>query len=169
MNPYVIYMIGAALSVTIAGVLAGVWGVVALCFISFHALFQLMLSDYVQHYGLRRGVLSDGKIEPMGPSHSWNAPHPYSAALMMNAPRHSDHHMHPTRDFSSLAHCRDTMPTLPHSLPVTGALALVPSLWMRTMDPRVRQWVENPEREPSTPAFSSPWQESGCAPGGSRW
>ncbi len=39
-----------------------------------YAQMQLLLSDYVQHYGLRRKTSENGKPEPVGPQHSWNAP-----------------------------------------------------------------------------------------------
>jgi alkane 1-monooxygenase len=95
-----------------------------------------MLSDYVQHYGLSRRIMADGKPEPVGSRHSWNAPHLMSSALMLNAPRHSDHHANPARPFPALR-LEDNMPMLPRSLPVMACVALFPRLWRRVMDPRV--------------------------------
>jgi len=103
------------------------------------------MSDYVQHYGLRRTVGPDGRPEPVGPRHSWNAPHWFTSALMLNAPRHSDHHAHPSRPYPELTlPAPDTAPTLPHSLPVMACLALWPSQWRRVMDPRARLWLGRP-------------------------
>lgn len=154
LHPYVIYLSGAALSLGVAAIIGGFWGCVSLCFIALHAQNQLMLSDYVQHYGLRRRLLPDGKPEPMGPQHSWNAPHPFSSALMMNAPRHSDHHMTPARRFVDLELSKHNMPTLPYSVPVMGALALVPPLWRRKMDPLVQQWSDTSEENGDTISLS---------------
>ncbi|MGZ2257005.1 alkane 1-monooxygenase [Roseobacter sp. A03A-229] len=137
-HPYVIYLTGGAVTATAAYLLGGLLGVVVLLIFALHAHLQLMLSDYLQHYGLRRQTNADGRTEPMGPQHSWNAPRGFSAALMLNAPLHSDHHMNPARPFSTLRHDPATMPTLPRSVPVMGALALVPPLWRKVMDPRVR-------------------------------
>jgi alkane 1-monooxygenase len=131
--------VGAFVSVAAACLLGGWLGAAVLVVIALHAQMQLLLSDYLQHYGLRRATDANGKVEPMGPQHSWNAPQTYSAALMMNAPRHSDHHMHPGRPFTSLQ-LDQAMPTLPYSVPVMGAIALVPPLWRRIMDPRARTW-----------------------------
>lgn len=60
---------------------------------------------------------------------------------MLNAPRHSDHHAHPSRIYPALR-LGDTgapgRPILQRSLPAMAALALFPPLWRRVMDPRVR-------------------------------
>ncbi len=160
-HPYMVYLAGAGFSVLLAASLGGGFAVVALLVISVHAQMQLLLSDYVQHYGLERKTGPDGRLEPMGPQHAWNAPHPYSGAMMVNAPRHSDHHMHPGRAFPHLQHTPDSMPTLPHALPVMGAIALVPPLWRRMMDPRCRDWMDgraDPHR-PDMPLHPSPLQQ----------
>lgn len=136
-HPYVAYVLGGLFVVLIAGFLFGGSGILALVLLTGYAQMQLLVSDYVQHYGLRRARGADGKLEPVGPGHSWNAPQFYSSALMLNAPRHSDHHMHPLRTYPALELDRDTMPCLPRSLPVMGALALWPRLWRRVMDPKV--------------------------------
>lgn len=34
----------------------------------------LELVNYIEHYGLRRRRLDDGRYEPVNPTHSWNAP-----------------------------------------------------------------------------------------------
>ena len=112
-------------------------GVVALLGLSLYAQMQLLLSDYVQHYGLHRRTGPDGRTEPVGPMHSWNAPHFWSSAMLLNAPRHSDHHIHPSRSYPSLELDHTRMPVLPHSLPVMAAMALVQPLWRRKMDPRL--------------------------------
>jgi alkane 1-monooxygenase len=141
-HPYVGYVSGAALTLGIAAIIAGWGGVVQLLALAAYAQMQLLLSDYVQHYGLRRKPRADGRIEPVGPQHSWNAPQWYSSAMMLNAPRHSDHHMRPARAFPALEVTPDTMPILPRSLPVMAALALVPPIWRRVMDRRVARWQQ---------------------------
>lgn len=138
-HPYMVYLAGALSALGAAWLLGGALGAAVLVAITLHAQMQLLLSDYLQHYGLRRIAGTNGKLEPMGPQHSWNAPQAYSAALMMNAPRHSDHHMHPGRPFTSLR-LDQTMPTLPFSVPVMGAVALIPPLWRSIMDPRALAW-----------------------------
>lgn len=137
LHPYILYIGGAAGVLAIAALGAGFEGVLALIAVTAYAQMQLLLSDYVQHYGLRRAVSDAGKAEPIGPAHSWNAPQLYSSALMLNAPRHSDHHMTPHRDYPALKLDPARMPVLPRSLPMMATLALWPSMWRRVMDPRV--------------------------------
>lgn len=139
-HPYILYVAGGLLSMACAYQIADAKGVALLLGLSLHAQMQLLLSDYLQHYGLQRRKDVNGRLEPMGPQHSWNAPSSHSAAMMLNAPLHSDHHMNPARPFSILRHDPETMPTLPYSVPVMGAIALVPPLWRRMMTPRALHW-----------------------------
>ncbi|MGR3585365.1 MAG: alkane 1-monooxygenase [Pseudooceanicola nanhaiensis] len=140
-NPYIGYVLGAAAMIALAWALAGGSGIVALLGMCGMAQAQVLLSDYVQHYGLERARLEDGRYEPVGPQHSWNSPHAMTGASMLNAPRHSDHHMHPMRPFPALQLDRDTMPILPYALPIMACIALVPRLWRRVMDRRLPDWA----------------------------
>ena len=140
-HPFVFYTGVAMLSAAGAGAALGWAGFGAFVAIVIYAQMQILLSDYVQHYGLRRKVLDNGKLEPVGPQHSWNAPHWYSSALMVNAPRHSDHHTTPTRPYPALQLQPGTMPMLPLPVPMMAAIALVPPLWRSVMDRRVAEWA----------------------------
>lgn len=143
-NPYVIYVLGALGLLVVAGVMGGLRGVIGLLLISGYAQMQLLMADYVQHYGLRRKALPNGKLEPAGPQHSWNAPHWYSSAMMLNAPRHSDHHQNPSRDFAALR-LSEGMPVWPYSMPVMAFIAAIPPLWRRVMAPHVRAVAQQSE------------------------
>lgn len=145
LHPYVTYLVCAALSLTVAALIAGPAGLLALVVISVYAQAQLLLSDYVQHYGLGRTQTASGKFEPVGPHHSWNAPQSFTSALMLNAPRHSDHHAHPARPYPGLDIDRGSMPILPHALPVMAVIALIPPLWFRRMDRRAGRWQARPD------------------------
>ncbi|WP_375280456.1 alkane 1-monooxygenase [Pseudooctadecabacter sp.] len=138
-HPYVAYVGGAVAVLVIAALIGGAKGLIgALCLAGF-AQTQLMLSDYVQHYGLSRRIDAAGRPEPVGIRHSWNAPHLMSSALMLNAPRHSDHHAHPQRPFPALRLGEDA-PMLPRSLPVMACVALYPRMWKRVMNPLADEW-----------------------------
>ena len=106
------------------------------------ALFhiQVMISDYIQHYGLRRAIGADGRPAPQSAQDSWNAPRHFSTKMLLAAPLHSDHHLNPTRSYVELSYAPDH-PCLPYSLPVMAALATVPPLWRRVMDPRAARWA----------------------------
>ncbi|QOL81063.1 alkane 1-monooxygenase [Pseudooceanicola spongiae] len=127
---------------------------VAICAI---AQLQILQSDYVQHYGLLRQSRANGRLEPVGPLHSWNTPHAASAAMMLNAPRHSDHHMHPQRGYPTLQLEHADMPVLPHGLPVMATLALFPRRWRRVMDARVAG-CRSERTAPGTPPPETPPQ-----------
>ncbi|WP_296762341.1 alkane 1-monooxygenase [Sediminimonas sp.] len=139
-HPYAAHVGGALATMAAAAALAGAGGIAALLALAAYAQVQILLSDYVQHYGLRRALRDDGRPAPLGPQHSWNAPQFWSSAMMLNAPRHSDHHLAPTRPFPALRLDTDTMPVLPRALPVMAVVALWPPLWRRVMDPRVARW-----------------------------
>jgi len=139
MHPYALYLGGAVSLMLTALVLAGPVGALTLLAVALHAQVQILMSDYVQHYGLERQILPDGAPEPVGPQHAWNAPHFASSALTLNATRHS-HHMDPRTPFPSLGLEPQSMPMLPQPLPVMAVLALVPTLWRRMMDPLCAKW-----------------------------
>ncbi len=134
-NPYHVYIGGGWLamgSVVWAFGWTALAAYVALCLL---AQSQLLVTDYVLHYGMRRQKIGD-RYEPVGPQHSWNAPHVVTNLLTLHAPRHSDHHAHPARGFEELRIGED-VPRLPYSLPVMVTFALWPWWWRRMMNPRV--------------------------------
>lgn len=142
-NPYIIYVLGGLLMVILAITIGGFGGLLGYLLICAYAQMQLLLSDYVQHYGLMRETRENGRLAPVGPQHSWNAPHWFTAHMMLNAPRHSDHHAHPMRPYPALRlPASDEAPMLPYSLPVMATLALSPRLWKRVMGRALRQWRE---------------------------
>jgi alkane 1-monooxygenase len=144
-HPYAAYLAGSAAALVLAIVIAGLPGLMVWVLLSLHVQGQILLSDYVQHYGLTRATRPDGRPEPVGLRHSWNAPHWFSAMVMLNAPRHSDHHANPSRPFPALRlPPADEAPTLPWPLPVACAIALVPGLWRRAIRPHLDQWRTTP-------------------------
>lgn len=140
LHPYAAYVAGAIASLALAAVLGGPWGVLAWLGLCAHAQLQLLLADYVQHYGLQRKRIDD-RYEPVGTRHSWNTPQWFSSALMLNAPRHSDHHAHPSRPYAALR-LEDDAPMLPWPLPVACTLALSPRLWRRAMRGPLARWSQ---------------------------
>lgn len=137
-NPYWAYLGGAAAALGLAMWFSGWGGVLIWILLSLHAQGQLLLSDYVQHYGLQRKHLLSGRYEPVAAAHSWDAPPPFSRLMMLNAPSHADHHLHPSRHFHALVEPQESgAPLLPFSLPVAGVIALFPRLWRKRIDPLV--------------------------------
>lgn len=105
------------------------------------AVIHLELTNYVEHYGLTRKHLGEGRYEHVQPRHSWNAAHRASNWLLINLQRHSDHHYKPERRFPLLqTYAEGDAPQLPMGYPTMVLLAMVPPLWRRVMNPRVLQW-----------------------------
>ena len=138
-HPYLFYVIGSLLSVLACYLWLGLAGIIAYLTISAFAASQLLLTDYIQHYGLSRSSLKTGKLEPIGPNHSWDAPFFLSSRLTLNAPMHSEHHTHPSKPYYELI-TSDDRPTLPYPIPIMAMIALVPPIWFKIMDSRALEF-----------------------------
>ncbi len=100
------------------------------------AITLLEIVNYVEHYGLQRRPLGDGRYERVTELHSWNASHRVTNYFLFNLQRHSDHHAYPQRPYETLRHF-DESPQLPQGYAAMVLLALLPPVWRRVMDPRV--------------------------------
>lgn len=97
----------------------------------------LEVINYVEHYGLERRLLPDGRYERTTHLHSWNSSYRISNFMLFQLQRHSDHHENPRRRYPALRHY-DASPQLPGGYTAMLVLALCPPLWRRVIDPRVR-------------------------------
>jgi alkane 1-monooxygenase len=153
-NPIWLY---AVLQITflVLAVWVGGWAGLGLFLVqAFTAMWQLELVNYVEHYGLTRKHLGDGKYEHVLPRHSWNASQLASNWLLINLQRHSDHHYKPDRRFPLLqTYDEDDAPQLPYGYPIMTTAAMIPPIWRRVMNPRVRAWRKKhyPEIKDWTP------------------
>ncbi len=107
-------------------------------FLSWYALTQV---NYIEHYGLLRQKLPNGKYEPCQPRHSWNTNHIVSNLMQIHLQRHSDHHANPLRPYQALRNF-DELPRLPSGYPGCLGLAAFPPLWFKVMDPKVMEWAD---------------------------
>ena len=140
-NPFWRYWGLQSLFALLALGIGGWEGLGLFAFQAFVAVWQLELVNYIEHYGLTRKHLGDGKYEHVLPRHSWNAAHKASNWLLINLQRHSDHHYKPDRRFPLLqTYTEAEAPQLPYGYPVMTMAAMVPPLWKRVMNPRVRAW-----------------------------
>ena len=122
--------------------IVGGWaGLGLFLFAAFIAVSLLELTNYIEHYGLTRKHLGGGKYEHVQPRHSWNASHRVSNWLLINLQRHSDHHYKPNRRFPLLqTYSEIDAPQLPLGYPAMTLFALIPPLWRKHMNPKVRHW-----------------------------
>jgi alkane 1-monooxygenase len=93
--------------------------------------------NYIEHYGLRRKQLPNGRYEKVGPRHSWNSNHELGRIFLYELTRHSDHHYKASRKYQILRHY-DESPQLPLGYPVSILMSLTPPLWFRYMDQRIQ-------------------------------
>ena len=140
-NPFWLYA-GLQAGMLVLALLIGGWeGLALFLWQAFIAVWQLELVNYIEHYGLTRRHLGEGKYEHVLPRHSWNAAHKASNWFLINLQRHSDHHYKPDRRFPLLQnYTEDQAPQLPFGYPLMAVIALTPPLWRRFMNPKVRAW-----------------------------
>ncbi|GGY36589.1 alkane 1-monooxygenase [Parvularcula lutaonensis] len=132
-----------AITVLIAAAMVAWLGWAALPFIIAHhflAFFALTMVNYIEHYGLKREKLPNGRYEPCQPHHSWNTNHTVSNLLEINLQRHSDHHANPMRPYQCLRNFEE-LPRLPSGYPGCITMSLIPPLWFRVMNPKVLAWA----------------------------
>ena len=142
-NPFFRYWALQGAMLLLAVVLGGWAGLALFLWQAWIAVWQLELVNYIEHYGLTRKHLGEGKYEHVKPQHSWNAAQKASNWLLINLQRHSDHHYKPDRRFPLLQNYTDAeAPQLPHRYPLMTMAAMVPPVWRRIMNPRVRRWRE---------------------------
>jgi alkane 1-monooxygenase len=142
-NPFFRYWALQGGMVLLAVLLGGVEGFLLFLLQAGTAIWQLELVNYVEHYGLTRKHLGEGRYEHVKPRHSWNAAHKASNWLLINLQRHSDHHYKPDRRFPLLqTYAEDEAPQLPYGYQIMTMAAMVPPVWRRVMNPRVRRWRE---------------------------
>lgn len=135
---------GYAIGIAIALVVLVAFGWIMLPFIVINALigwFHLTMANYVEHYGLKRTMLDNGRLEPCQPHHSWNTNHLISNLMLFHLQRHSDHHANPLRPYQALRDFPE-LPRLPSGYPGSFLLALIPPLWFAIMNPKVIAWAD---------------------------
>lgn len=128
-----------AMTVLFFGALTVWLGWPALAFLVVQAFFGASLLEvvnYLEHYGLSRKKLADGRYERCAPEHSWNSNHVVTNLLLYQLQRHSDHHANPTRRYQALRHFEQS-PQLPTGYGSLLFVAYIPWLWYRLMDGRV--------------------------------
>ena len=113
---------------------------------SFIALNLLEIVNYLEHYGLHRRKLENGRYERTGPEHSWNSNYFLTNVFLFHLQRHSDHHAWAKRRYQVLRH-HEIAPQLPAGYAAMVVLAMIPPLWKKVMNPRVEAYYEGEEHQ----------------------
>ncbi len=119
------------------------FGWAGLCFFLIQAITAiafLELINFVEHYGLKRKKLDNGRYEKTQLHHSWNSSYLLTNLLLLNLQRHSDHHVVPYRNFPTLRHFEKS-PQLPAGYGSMILLAMIPPLWRAKIHPILDQWT----------------------------
>ncbi len=107
----------------------------------FIALSLLEVVNYLEHYGLHRRKLENGRYERTGPEHSWNSNYFLTNVFLFHLQRHSDHHAWAKRRYQILRH-HEVAPQLPAGYATMMVVAMIPPLWKKIMNPRVEAYYE---------------------------
>jgi alkane 1-monooxygenase len=94
--------------------------------------------NYIEHYGLKRKQITEGKYERAMPEHSWNSDHPIGRIMLFELSRHSDHHYLASRKYQTLRH-HDNSPQMPTGYPGMMILSLIPPAWFFVMNKRIKE------------------------------
>jgi alkane 1-monooxygenase len=100
------------------------------------AIALLEVINFIEHYGLARRKMPNGRYEKVNPTHSWNSNFVLTNLFLFQLQRHSDHHANAVRRYQVLRHF-DESPQLPAGYATMVVLAMVPWAWRKVMDPRV--------------------------------
>jgi alkane 1-monooxygenase len=105
------------------------------------ALMGILLLEtvnYIEHYGLTRNQVSEGRYERVMPHHSWNSNHPMGRLMLFELSRHSDHHFLASRKYQVLKNYEEA-PSMPTGYPGMMVLALFPPLWFQVMHSHMKK------------------------------
>ncbi|MEL7003877.1 MAG: alkane 1-monooxygenase, partial [Bacteroidota bacterium] len=108
---------------------------------SISAFTLLELVNYIEHYGIVRKEIGEGRYERVTPLHSWNASHVVSNFFLFQLQRHSDHHANAIKRYQVLNHY-DESPQLPSGYSTMIIIALFPPLWFGLMNKRLERWQD---------------------------
>jgi alkane 1-monooxygenase len=127
------------MSVVLWGALIVVFGPALIPFVIIQAVYGFSMLEsvnYLEHYGLLRQKMANGRYERCTPEHSWNSDHIVTNLFLYHLQRHSDHHANPTRRYQTLRSMADA-PSLPSGYASLIGLTYFPPLWRKVMDHRV--------------------------------
>ena len=140
-NPFWRYVLETGAWYLLVFLMGGIGAVVLFALFCSGVILSMKLVNYIQHYGLQRIRLPNGRFERVAPRHSWSAASKFTNWLYYNMQRHADHHVEATRYYPLLQHHeKEESPQLPKNYAEMTSLAVKPKRWFEVMDPMVDRW-----------------------------
>ena len=116
------------------------WNVAVFFFAQSILGFSLLEAvNYIEHYGIMRNEIANGRYERVNPTHSWNSNYLVTNFYLFQLQRHSDHHANANRRYQVLRHF-DESPQMPQGYPAMMLMAMIPPLWFKVMDKKLEDW-----------------------------
>ena len=135
-NELILWQLASIMIAFAAWFLAGWIGVLGFFAQGLVAAATLEVINFIEHYGLERKPLGNGRYEPPAPKHSWNSDFWLSNGLLLQLQRHSDHHANPSRPYTRLRSWSEA-PQLPLGYSAMLPITLLPPLYRRLIHPRL--------------------------------
>ena len=121
--------------------LTGIIFFVGLCMVSLLSYFVI---NFIQHYGLRRHKLADGRFEGFSPAHAWGSNFLLSNMVSFQFPHHADHHLNARRPYQLRRHLEES-PQMPIGYFGLFFMPLIPPLWFKVVNPHVLKYYREAE------------------------
>lgn len=117
--------------------IAGLLGLVSALGIALIAILLLESINYIEHYGLHRRLSANQEFERITNFHSWNSDHALGRIFLYELTRHPHHHEKAEIKYQHLESKLES-PQLPFGYPASILIALIPPLWFRLINPRIK-------------------------------
>ncbi len=137
-NPLLKWLSVSAIIIAIIYVFFGYNGVLFFLAQAALSMFIFIASAYNQHYGLTRRLKADGTYEEFTFMNVWAFNHFISSKQAFNATHHAHHHLFQLCRYPHLK-AVSKGPLYPFGLSMTFLLCLIPGLWYRIVNPRVKE------------------------------
>lgn len=135
-NQMIQFTVVQLLYLVILSYFTSLFGVLIIAASGLVGILLLETINYLEHYGLRRKKLENGRYERVRPVHSWNANYQIGRIVLYELTRHSDHHYIASKKYQVLDH-HEEAPELPFGYPMMILIALIPPLWFKIMDKKI--------------------------------
>jgi alkane 1-monooxygenase len=132
-NKMVVYSIAQSNLLVLIFLSFGEGGLYAFVGAAVIGIILLETVNYIEHYGLTRKIMPNGKFELVKRHHSWNSNHLLGRAILFELSRHSEHHYKPDKPYQLLSR-HESAPNMPTGYPGMMLLAFLPPLFFRIMN-----------------------------------